>query len=693
MAELPFFSSQGSHYEQHQILHAPDPENNASSPPPPKNSSPLGPPSSSLRPRGLPTVTPKRFTRFFTPRNTLKTRGNRQSKAGRQLRDITKNGANRRKQCVSVKDDMLQHLERDDLATRPPKRRRFSIDLASSPPQSSPLKHVQIAGQIEVFQDGPMSPLSTDEDDLPELLEQLQLPEPIRRINYAGRGRSLLHRSFGGYDALSAGWRGADHGVDWQAETANFVSTPTDVHSFASSTALPFCSTSCRTNSLIAIGDEEGSIRLIDSATTSHFSQAHVNFRVHRNAVMDIAFSSDDYLLASGGGDQTGRIVDMHTQQTICVLTGHNSSVKQIRFQPNDDNVLTTSSRDGTVQIWDLRCAERGSMQGLRLGQRKGINEDGRGEPSIRYPRYSLKVGPAHRSNQGTSSKSSSTQNSEDSSVSITAIEHLPNGREHLLLTSSELNASIKLWDLRNAGRRDPVPLASTPLPESHLRTRNYGISSLALSTDGARLYALCKDATVYTYSTNHLMTGQAPEMTSSTSRKRTLKEPKASPGPLYGFKHSQLTAGSFYVKLAIREAKGDKSELLAVGSGTGSPLLIPTDERYLNRQTGVLKANEDRSDDDDHELTILPNRVRKPSPLPTHSHATPLLRGHSKEVTSTSWTQDGELVTISDDFSARCWREDGEEARRMMGCGEGGGSRWGFGWAGVGQGWDEEDG
>ncbi|KAK3680121.1 hypothetical protein LTR78_000498 [Recurvomyces mirabilis] len=673
MAELPFFSSQGSHYEAHQIL--PDQENIASSPLT-RTRSPQGPTSSSLKPRKPPTVTPKRFTKFFAPRHTLKTRGARQSKAGRQLRDITKNGVNRRRQQMPVKDEMLQHLENDELATRPLKRRKRSIDLASSPPQSSPLKHVQISSEIEIFQDEPVSTQVSDDEELSDLLQDFQpFPEPIRRLPYNGRSRSILQRSFGGYDALSCGWRGAGHGVDWQAETANFVTTSTDVHSFHAGTALPFCSASCHTNSLVAIGDEEGSIRLVDSAATSDFSQAHVNFRVHRNAVMDVAFSSDDYMLATASGDQTSRIVDMHTQQTICVLTGHNSSVKQTRFQPNDDNVMTTSSRDGTVQIWDLRCAERGSMQSLRLGQRKGLNEDGGAEPSVRYPRHGLK-------------------NSEDSAVSVTAIEHLSNGREHLLVTASELSASIKLWDLRNAGRRDPVPLGSTSLPESHRRTRNFGISSMALSGDGARLYTLCKDATIYAYSTNHLMTGHAPELTSRTSRRRTLHEPKASVGPLYGFKHTKLSAGSFYVKLAMRPVKGDKSELLAVGSGTGAPILFPTDERYiLSRDRRSAASDTEESEDD--ELTPLPSQTRKQAPddLRIGEQGTPLIRGHHKEVTSVTWTHDGELVSISDDFTARCWRENAEKAREMRGCGEGGGSRWGHGWAEVDNQWDQDDG
>ncbi|KAK3635595.1 hypothetical protein LTR56_014635 [Elasticomyces elasticus] len=711
MAELPFFSSQASIYDAHAII---DQENLASSPPPTR--------SSGLKQRKPPTVTPKRFTKFFTPRLSSSTRGGgRQSKAGRQLRDITKNGANlRRRGEVLPQDDMLQHLQADELAVGRPMKRRKVLEqhadsvLSSSPPQlqSSPLKRVQFAGQIDILEDEPASPsltASDADDQLPDLLEHLQpFPAPIRRLRGSNPTRRVLERSFGGYDALTLGARGTQHCSPWQPSTADFVSTPQDVHSFRPGTAIPFCTTPCHSNSLIAIGDEEGSIRLLDTAPTSDFSTSHLNIRVHRNAVMDLAFSSDDYLLATASGDQTSRVVDMHTQQILCVLSGHASSVKQVRFQPNaGNNVLTTSSRDGTVQLWDLRCSERGSMSTLRIGQRKGLNEDGRAEePSIRYPRSSLKVGPAHRSTRGTGTKSPSTQNSEDSAVSITAIEHLPHGREHLLVTASELSASVKLWDLRNAGRRgDPIPLASTPLPEAHHRTRNFGISSMALSGDGARLYTLCKDATVYAYSTNHLVLGSAPEMSEGGGRRgRMGKEAKVGLGALYGFRHAGLTTGSFYVKLAVRAAKDDRSEVLAVGSGSGTPVLFPTDERHFprRRQHAPEHLDEDDEDEDDLPTTAQSRKPHHTSPvhagaddgLPIHSLGTALVRGHEndREVTSLSWSHDGDLVTVGDDFTARCWREDAEGARGLRRGGEGGGRRWGHGWADVGRAWDDVD-
>lgn len=86
-------------------------------------------------------------------------------------------------------------------------------------------------------------------------------------------------------------------------------------------------------------------MRVLDPS--DDFTKQHVAFRPHHNAVMDLAFSSNDYLLATASGDQTTRIVDMRTQQTRLILSGHTSSVKQVRWQPGNDSMLATSSRDG----------------------------------------------------------------------------------------------------------------------------------------------------------------------------------------------------------------------------------------------------------------------------------------------------------------------------------------------------------
>jgi len=76
---------------------------------------------------------------------------------------------------------------------------------------------------------------------------------------------------------------------------------------------------------------------------------------------------------------------------------------------------------------------------------------------------------------------------------------------------------------------------------------------------------------------------------------------------------------------------------------------------------------------------------------IPISTNGTALLRGHDREVGSVAWNSDGELVTVGDDFLVRVWRE-GDDARDLRTGGEAEGRRWGCGWAGVSEKYDEDD-
>jgi hypothetical protein len=222
---------------------------------------------------------------------------------------------------------------------------------------------------------------------------------------------------------------------------------------------------------------------------------------------------------------------------------------------------------------------------------------------------------------------------------------------------------------------------------------RPYGVNSILFNTDESRFYAVSRDSTIYAYSTQHLILGHAPELSTHPSHvmNRYSGQNKAGLGPLYGFRNPNFCASSFYIRAALRKETPEHTELLAVGSGlinkTASPVLFPTDERFLRRPAPP-------ADEDDDELPGLSPRrptLSMHDTIPIYETGTPLVRGHSSEVTSMTWTRDGELVTVSDDYSVRVWKEDAEQARQLRMGGEQDGQRWQTGWASV-EGWDEYD-
>ncbi|TIA36537.1 WD40 repeat-like protein [Aureobasidium pullulans] len=659
--------------------------------------SPTAAPSStavSSKPRGQPSITPRRFTRFFTPITTRSTTG---SKSSKRLKDITKNAVNQ------VKFTGFHDLPQFET---PRKKRKILPTPESSPVQpldSSPLRpldyHVpsNLSHRIDYdFDDSDIE----EEDEDEEAEEEKHFPAPITRLRDFGTSGRILQRSFGGARGVGRG-RINDHCVpDWRAQTADYYTRPEDCHNYRGQ-ALPFCVTRCNTNSLVAIGDEEGGVRLIDSAYADNsFSQHHVSFKPHHNAIMDLAFSSDDYLFASASGDQTSRIVDMHTQQTRYVMHSHTSSVKQVRFQPGNDSIVATSSRDGSVMIWDLRCR-------------------GQDAPVVDYavsfePGNSM-VNSARRANTVTYASSVNSmrdahglqQESRRSDISVTALSFLSDSRSHLLLTATEANASVKLWDLRGkytSRRNGPsVPVSSTREPEAHFKHRQFGISSLALSGDGSRFYALCRDSTVYAYSTNHLIMGSAPEYEPSSNTQASKwfrpRQGLSGNGPLYGFRHPMFKSTSFYVKSALRPATSSHPEMLAVGSREGCAVLFPTDEAFLKKKSpqpssGISTPIIEQDGAYGPRSRTGSAAKFEDTSLPIYNQGTALIRAHGRsEVTGLAWSTEGELVTLGDDFTARCWRDnDRNAAKGMRICGEGQGARWGWGWADV-EGYDEEEG
>lgn len=451
---------------------------------------------------------------------------------------------------------------------------------------------------------------------------------------------------------------------------------------------------------MTAIGDEQGYVRLFNTTDSGNSpnSKVDVHIKVHDNAIMNLAFSDDDLRLATACGDRTGKIMDVATQTVAIELSGgHYDSLRQIAFQKGQANgsTLATSDRAGRIQIWDLRCSPMPVSCFSTLGSdNKIVSRDTSLEP------VSVKtVNTIDNSHER-------KVNGYTNSASVTALQWLPAGREHLLLSASEADATIKLWDTRYIKPRRQLaetPLAMTQAPTSHA-WRSYGTTSMALSSDAARLYAVCKDSTVYAYSTAHLILGHAPALEDNAVKRK----PSGSQGlgPLYGLKHDMFRVHSFYVKCAIRPVRtAGGPEVLAVGSSDFCAVLFPTDERYL-RASWAANAHllpEARSSDSfsvSGSFSASTPFCSTPqggsgsgaSTVPIYRVGTPLIRGHTREVTTMTWSHDGKLVTASDDYVVRQWQQDATAARHFRTVGEFGGERHMAGWADVAADWDVDD-
>ncbi|KAI9149390.1 Cell division cycle protein cdt2 [Paramyrothecium foliicola] len=709
--------------------------------------------SSRRKPRGNPSITPRRFGRFFTPRSALagggrKILGNLSAAAvnsyplsPQSLVDdalssdpicpspsdrpgvISAEGRKRRANDQSEPVVKRRGVLLEDIALPKPDFRREDVENAGSrdvvmqdiikdfkpgqdvlgqrrkavlnhffkAPRTSSKKLLNEATNISALT-SPHKEVATTEEPY--------RPRPIRKFGNRGFEAQLLDREHG-YAQRAGRQHLTFPAYDVRAETAPFYSRNLDlVHCTSQSgqgNTIPFCLSSSRSAPITAIGDEEGCVRFLNTSMTESPSESKISFygKIHDNAIMDLSFSEDDMRLATACGDRTGKIIDVATETVAVNLdVKHQDSLRQVAFQPGQasGNVLATSDRAGRIQIWDLRC----SSVPVGSFSTRSVSGTIRRNPELRagFAQTVNTIDNAHqRTTQGITS-----------SASVTAIQWLPAGREHLLLTASEANASIKLWDTRYMKPRrqaEETPVAATPEPSTHA-WRSYGITSLALGSDAARLYAVCRDSTVYAYSVAHLVLGHAPELVDNASKRRPTGAEGM--GPLYGFRHDMFRAHSFYVKSAIRPAgrDGRTSDMLAVGSSSSCAMLFPLDERHMrtawDRRAHLLddpaRSGSFTTTTPSQSFSSTPSfSGPSSSPIPIFRAGTPLIRGHAREVAVPSWSYDGKLVTASDDYIVRHWQQgDGSQARHLRRVGEFGGERHMAGWADVEDDWDMED-
>ncbi|NDD63415.1 MAG: hypothetical protein EBZ36_05490 [Acidobacteria bacterium] len=105
----------------------------------------------------------------------------------------------------------------------------------------------------------------------------------------------------------------------------------------------------------LAIGDESGTVRIVDTADGRDL----VSLRGHTGKVLHVAYAPNRpsaeqpmRLLATSGADRTIRIWDVLTGRQLRQLPGHREQVHELAFSPQG-NLLATAGDDKTVRLWD----------------------------------------------------------------------------------------------------------------------------------------------------------------------------------------------------------------------------------------------------------------------------------------------------------------------------------------------------
>jgi eukaryotic-like serine/threonine-protein kinase len=111
----------------------------------------------------------------------------------------------------------------------------------------------------------------------------------------------------------------------------------------------------------IASASEDQTVQVWDATTEPHSLRAlalragfnYVVYEGHASAVQTVAWSPDALYIASGGNDNTIRVWDAGTKETIAIYHGHADVVEAVTWLPDSLHVASTS-HDHTVRVWNI---------------------------------------------------------------------------------------------------------------------------------------------------------------------------------------------------------------------------------------------------------------------------------------------------------------------------------------------------
>lgn len=410
---------------------------------------------------------------------------------------------------------------------------------------------------------------------------------------------------------------------------------------------IPFAISSANTCSLTAVADAAGVVRVFDHAYNISKHCDLFQVQAHKNAIFDVRWSEDDKTIATASGDRTVSLIDVQTQTCRGLLRGHSSTVKQAVFDPKNPFLLSTGGRDGIISIWDMRASFT----------RQSILLDANSEYTSKVISPVASMVAAHGcTSSGTKQRGKATM----PPVSVTCLLYKSNGE---LVSASAGNATLKTWDLRYLPSGDHYPFMPHPLPMLSKKSyserlaagkssldkvqhskRDYGVSSLLLSSDGSQILSVNRDSRVYVYAASH-----------------------ASAPPMSVIEVPQLKVKTFFCKAALTR---DHSNLLVLGNANGQPVVV--DINRAMRARPLISASTSSSSftssfgsenqvvpglEESHDgLRPTVKADKRTSQVP--DYAVQLNNGHDLECTGIAMSHDSScFVSISDDCFARVWR------------------------------------
>ena len=225
-------------------------------------------------------------------------------------------------------------------------------DVITSIDWSSDGRYLAVGGY-----DGSLHVLDADNDGRATLVGSEPDPHVIQALAFAPDGRTIATATFNQRQPNTMHvsiW-------DWRAEK---VVRELDA---VGASSLAFDGSGER----LAIGFFDGNVEIRDAST----GEVERSFRAGSVTVMNVVFSPDGRMLATGGEDAAIRLFDTHAESGAqqLVLRGHEFLVSGLDFSP-DGKRLASATPDGVVRVWALDLDELIAIAEAELT--RGLTDD-----------------------------------------------------------------------------------------------------------------------------------------------------------------------------------------------------------------------------------------------------------------------------------------------------------------------------
>ncbi|WP_353571390.1 TIR domain-containing protein [Candidatus Albibeggiatoa sp. nov. BB20] len=271
-----------------------------------------------------------------------------------------------------------------------------------------------------------------------------------------------------------------------------------------------------------------------------------------------LSFSHDGQWLASAGGDNIVRLYDMKAGESVKVLEGHTSGLKDVDFSPQniENPIIASSGTDGSIRIWDSTTYRLINTIRLRDKQGKKVN--------VR-------------------------------DVDFVPTDFAPDGS--LYIAASTYNNTVEFYDLNNIKKSiSELSTEEIPEPNCSLLEHDGKIKSIAFNP-------------------------HAPLLATTYSKKIKLRQYELQPVKSESIRLRQynLQINPCQLDLLPIELEGHKSSVLAIsfspdgrtlasGSSDGSARLWLFDERYRYTQQSIKLKGDNGHIDWVNNLGFSPN-------------------------------------------------------------------------------------